>query len=153
MVYLREALVKDAAKLSEIAIRSKAHWGYDQRFIQQCKQDLTITVDYINQHHVFVLDSGEQIIGFFTFLRDKEDCLDFLYIDPTFIGKGYGRLLWKDVIEKARELEIKRFTIDSDPHAKGFYEKMGAIQIAEVPSTVFENRMLPLMEYTFEDSI
>ncbi|SCB67628.1 GCN5-related N-acetyltransferase [Bacillus mycoides] len=42
---------------------------------------------------------------------------------------------------------MKSFTIDSDPNAKGFYVKMGAKLIGETPSTVFKNRLLPLLQY------
>lgn len=151
MIYLREALVGEARELSNIAIRSKAYWDYSEAFIQACKQDLTIDETYIHENYVYVLKNEEKIAGFFTFERGSNDCLDFFYINPKFIGKGFGKVLWKYVIEKARELGIKSFTIDSDPYAKGFYEKMGAKQIGEAPSTVINDRMLPLMKFTIGD--
>ncbi|MGQ7056072.1 hypothetical protein ACUN3C_22715, partial [Bacillus cereus group sp. BceL245] len=49
--------------------------------------------------------------------------------------------------EKANELGLKSFTIDSDPNAKGYYLKMGAQLIGETPSTVFKGRVLPLLKY------
>ncbi len=74
-----------------------------------------------------------------------------LSISCTFIldykGKGYGKILWEYVIEKANELGLKSFTIDSDPNAKGYYLKMGAQLIGETPSTVFKGRVLPLLRY------
>ncbi|GAB6464822.1 hypothetical protein bcgnr5373_44630 [Bacillus cereus] len=48
---------------------------------------------------------------------------------------------------KANELGLKSFTIDSDPNAKGYYLKMGAQLIGETPSTVFKDRLLPLLKY------
>ena len=33
--------------------------------------------------------------------------LDFLYIHPRYKGKGYGKILWDYVIEKANELGLK----------------------------------------------
>ena len=71
----------------------------------------------------------------FLILRN-EKALDFLYIHPRHKGKGYGKILWGYVIEKANELGLKSFTIDSDPNAKGYYLKMGAQLIGETPSTV-----------------
>ncbi|MEI5905961.1 GNAT family N-acetyltransferase [Bacillus spongiae] len=149
---LRDALREDAERISSIAIRSKAHWEYSKEFIQACRQDLTIDENYIQNHNVFVLEEKEEIVGFFTFIRGEMDRLDFLYIDPKYIGKGFGRITWEHVIQKAQEMGVKSFTIDSDPNAKAFYEKMGAKQIGEIPSTVFKDRFLPLMKFTVEDN-
>ncbi|OEH91707.1 GNAT family N-acetyltransferase [Bacillus solimangrovi] len=147
---IREALFEDAYALSDIALRSKAHWDYSEDFIEACREDLTITGQYIRQNDVYILDGVEGIIGFFTFERGESNSLDFFYINPDFIGKGFGKTLWEYMIKKAQELDINSFTIDSDPNAKGFYERMGAKQIGETPSTVFKGRMLPLMKYTVQ---
>ncbi|WP_175615963.1 GNAT family N-acetyltransferase [Piscibacillus halophilus] len=151
MVYLRSALVDDAEQLSNLALKSKAYWGYSRDFIQACKEDLRINEKYIQDNFVYVFEGRKGIVGFFAFQRGETDSLDFLYINPNFIGKGFGKKLWNYVIQTARELGIKSFTIDSDPNAKGFYEKMGAKKISETPSTVFEGRMLPFMRFTIED--
>ncbi|MFJ8530433.1 GNAT family N-acetyltransferase [Bacillus sp. NPDC094106] len=144
---IREALLKETNELSELALSSKATWDYSEEFIQACKEDLTITEAYMKNNYVYVLENEGVKIGFFSFLRTEEDALDFLYLHPNYKGKGYGKVVWKGVVEKAAELGIKRFTIDSDPNAKGYYMKMGAKLIWETPSTVFNNRTLPLLQY------
>ncbi|MFE6137109.1 GNAT family N-acetyltransferase [Bacillus sp. NPDC057893] len=138
--------VIEAGELSELALFSKASWDYSEEFILSCKEELTITEEYIKNNFVYVLENNNMKIGFFLFLRN-ENALDFLYIHPCFKGKGYGKILWEFVIEQANELGIKSFTIDSDPNAKGYYLKMGAKLIGETPSTVFKNRLLPLLQY------
>ncbi|GAB6556238.1 MULTISPECIES: GNAT family N-acetyltransferase [Bacillus] len=143
---IRKALVSEANALSELALHSKATWNYSEAFILACKEDLTITDEYIKNNFVYVLENDNTKIGFFSFLRNDK-ALDFLYIHPRYKGKGYGKIMWKFVIEQAKELGIKSFTIDSDPNAKGFYLKMGAKLIGETPSTVFEDRLLPLLKY------
>ncbi|MGH0517972.1 GNAT family N-acetyltransferase [Bacillus toyonensis] len=143
---IREAALAEADELSELALHSKATWNYSEEFILSCKADLTITEEYIKYNFVYVLEKNNMKIGFFSFLRN-ENALDFLYIHPRYKGKGYGKILWKFVIEKANELGIKRFTIDSDPNAKGYYLKMGAKLIGETPSIVCKNRFLPLLQY------
>ncbi|HDR3650006.1 GNAT family N-acetyltransferase [Bacillus cereus group sp. Bce001] len=143
---IRKALLSEANELSEFALHSKATWNYSEEFILACKEDLTITEEYIKNNFVYVLENDNTMIGFFSFLRN-ENALDFLYIHPRYKGKGYGEILWEYVIQHANELGIKSFTIDSDPNAKGFYLKMGAKLIGETPSTVFEDRLLPLLKY------
>ncbi|MED3053119.1 GNAT family N-acetyltransferase [Bacillus thuringiensis] len=143
---IREALLSKANELSELALHSKATWNYSEEFILACKEDLTITEEYIKNNFVYVLVNDNAKIGFFSFLRNDK-ALDFLYIHPHYKGKGYGKILWEYVIEKANELGLKSFTIDSDPNAKGYYLKMGAQLIGETPSTVFKGRVLPLLKY------
>ncbi|MEA1009290.1 GNAT family N-acetyltransferase [Bacillus cereus] len=143
---IRKALLSEANELSELALHSKATWNYSEEFILACKEDLTITEEYIKNNFVYVLENDNRKIGFFSFLRN-DNALDFLYIHPRFKGIGYGKILWKFVIEQANELRIKSFTIDSDPNAKGYYLKMGAKLIGETPSTVFKDRLLPLLQY------
>lgn len=143
---IREATLAEANELSELALHSKATWNYSEEFILACKADLKITEEYIKNNFVYVLENDNTKIGFFSFLRN-ENALDFLYIHPRYKGKGYGKILWKFVIEKANELGIKSFTIDSDPNVKGYYLKMGAKLIGETPSTVFKNRFLSLLQY------
>ncbi|MCU4927217.1 GNAT family N-acetyltransferase [Bacillus cereus] len=143
---IREALLSEANELSEFALQSKATWDYSEEFILACKEDLTITEEYIKNNFVYVLENDNAKIGFFSFLRNDK-ALDFLYIHPDYKGKGYGKILWEYVIEKVNELGLKSFTIDSDPNAKGYYLKMGAQLIGETPSTVFKGRVLPLLKY------
>ncbi|MCW1238483.1 GNAT family N-acetyltransferase [Bacillus pretiosus] len=143
---IRNALLSEANELSELALHSKATWNYSEEFLLVCKEDLTITDEYIKNNFVYVLENDNTMIGFFSFLRNDK-ALDFLYIHPRYKGNEYGKIMWNFVIEKANELGIKSFTIDSDPNAKGFYLKMGAKLIGETPSTVFEDRLLPLLQY------
>ncbi|PEB82181.1 GNAT family N-acetyltransferase [Bacillus cereus] len=143
---IRKALLSEANELSELALHSKATWNYSEEFILACKEDLTITEEYIKNNFVYVLENDNTKIGFFSFLRN-DNALDFLYMHPSYKGKGYGKILWEFVIEQVEGLGIKSFTIDSDPNAKGFYLKMGAKLIGETPSTVFKDRLLPLLKY------
>lgn len=43
MPVLRRARASDAAALSALALISKAHWGYDEAFMQACHDELTYT--------------------------------------------------------------------------------------------------------------
>lgn len=143
---IRNALLSEANELSELALHSKATWNYSEEFILACKEDLTITEEYIKNNFVYILENENTKIGFFSFLR-SENALDFLYIHPDYKGKGYGKKLWGSVVEKAIGLGLTSFKIDSDPNAKGYYLKMGAKLIGGTPSTVFKERLLPVLKY------
>ncbi|MEJ8640514.1 GNAT family N-acetyltransferase [Streptomyces sp. MS1.HAVA.3] len=54
-------------------------------------------------------------------------------MEPSAIGQGVGRLLYRDVLRRAVELGVRRLVIDSDPHAAGFYRAMGAVATEPAP--------------------
>ncbi|MGP4081218.1 GNAT family N-acetyltransferase [Pseudalkalibacillus sp. R45] len=148
MAAIRRAKPEEAQLLSDLALLSKAQWDYSEEFILTCRDALTLSEKYIEKNEVYVLEDNRKVLGFFAFvIKNGQAALDFMYLNPGFIGEGYGKQLWSHVVHRANELDISSFTIDSDPHAMGFYEKMGAVKIGETPSTVFADRKLPLMKY------
>ncbi|MEH6945444.1 GNAT family N-acetyltransferase [Bacillus sp. JJ722] len=142
---IRKASTNDINSLSKLAYKSKAYWGYSEDFLKKCKDDLTVTIDYLEKNTVYVLENDHKIVAFYSFSLIPEK-LDALFIDPDYIGNGIGKILWMDLLQKAKELNIKQFTLDSDPNAEGFYLKMGAERIGYTPSTVFPDRPLPLLK-------
>jgi GNAT superfamily N-acetyltransferase len=58
--------------------------------------------------------------------------LDGLFVDPDFAGRGVGRLLVADVVERARHVQATRIEVIADPSAEGFYAKMGFCPAGQV---------------------
>ncbi|MGG3865283.1 GNAT family N-acetyltransferase, partial [Aneurinibacillus aneurinilyticus] len=147
ILMIRRASKEDANALSELSFRSKAYWGYNDAFMKACREDLKVTEEDINLSHVYVLEVYGKVVAFYSLVYDKEGAeLRNFFVDPIGIGKGYGKYIWKHLIETAKCLGIEQFFIHSDPHAEGFYKKMGAMRIGEVQSTVFPDRKLPFMQ-------
>lgn len=147
-LHIRRAEAAEASLLTELALRSKAHWGYDPEFIEDCRADLTITPAYVSANPVYVATEGQEIAGFYSLLGRGEDCeLDFLYVEPGQIGSGCGRLLWRHAVEESRRLGFRRIFIQSDPFAETFYRAMGAKRVGECESAVRAGRLLPLMRF------
>ncbi|GAF13909.1 GCN5-related N-acetyltransferase [Bacillus sp. JCM 19046] len=146
---IRKATMKDCKPLSVLAYRSKAYWGYSDEFMASCKTDLEVNEEDIEQKWVYLAEEKGQLQGFYC-LEPFKQHLDALFIDPDSIGNGLGKVLWQDLLQKAKENKIKSFTLDSEPHATPFYEKMGAIIIGETTSSVFPERTLPLMQMKLE---
>jgi predicted N-acetyltransferase YhbS len=60
------------------------------------------------------------------------------------MGRGIGRMLLDDALRTARACGARALVIDSDPHAEGFYLRMGAARTGEVPADVAGvRRVLP----------
>jgi GNAT superfamily N-acetyltransferase len=78
---------------------------------------------------------------------DKAAYLEHLWVDPKYIGEGYGRLLFEIACNKAAKIGHKTMELLADPNAEGFYSRMGAIKIDEVHAKVLDvKRVLPRME-------
>lgn len=137
----------DHVALTNITYLGKSFWGYDEKIMDQWKDDLTISPEYIVQNETFKLISNREIIGFYSFLKiDKHILkLDFLFILPQFIGSGIGKFLINDAIEKAKNMDIQRIILDAHPNAENFYKKFGFKTYGKLSSSI-ENRFLPQME-------
>lgn len=149
---IRPARADDADILSELAMRSKAHWGYDQRFLEACRHELAIHPSTIENHRVMVAVRRDAVVGFSALAaRTQTAELVDLFVEPREIGSGVGRALFRDALDAARKQGCQRLRVEADPHALSFYERLGARKIGEVPSGSIENRMLPLMEVDLTD--
>ena len=144
---IRKARVEEAIFLSNLALRSKAHWGYSEEFIEACRPHIYVDKDYIEKWPVVVGVLNEKIIGFFSLKSiGEENRLDNLWIEPKFIKYGYGKILFNEAVKYARELEWNYFRLAGEPDAVLFYEKMGAALIGEIQSRLREDLFLPHME-------
>ena len=45
----------DAIDLTELTIRSKAHWGYDKKLVEAWRDELTITQKYVQENQIYKL--------------------------------------------------------------------------------------------------
>ena len=151
---IRQALPSEVEQLSKLAFRSKAHWGYSDRFMQACLEELTIEEHYIENNPTFVIENTRDIIGFYSLehISVSEVELSFLFVDPDFIGKGYGRQLMMHAQEKARHLDYSKMIIQGDPNAERFYHSAGGSVINTKQSGSIPNRELPIFCINLEKS-
>ena len=144
---IRRARPAEAAALSALALRSKAHWGYDADFLAACRDDLTLSADDIATSTVYVVDGADASLGFYRLVLQSDGVaeLDALFVEPAAMGQGIGRRLWRHAVATAAKLGCSEIVLQSDPRAEGFYLAMGAQRGGESESTVLPGRMLPLM--------
>lgn len=90
------------------------------------------------------------IIGFYALSRQGETFeLEHLWVNPQHMGTGVGALLFEHAVRTIRSMGGSVLNIASDPHAEGFYLRMGAIRVGEVPSRP-EWRTLPSLTLVIE---
>lgn len=147
---IRRALPEEASTLTTIALEAKRYWGYPEHWIRHWESDLTVTSDFVREHHVYVAEVDGEIRGFYALcinenLRKAE--LEHLWVTPASIGTGVGKELFLDAMERAAALAVRDVEISADPNAAGFYKRMGATQIGEVDSPVDgQSRKLPRLK-------
>src|SRR3954453_4155121 len=106
---IRLALPEGAPLLSELALRSKGHWGYDAAFLASCRDDLALSPQDVASSPVFVsLDSEGGITGYYRLIAQdgRVGELDALFVEPTAIGRGVGRRLWQHAVDTAGSLGL-----------------------------------------------
>ena len=137
----------EAAEITGLCFASKASNGYDEAFMEACRDELTITETQLQRGGALVADRDGQIIGFVQVLSDGSGvCLQDLFIAPAAKFSGIGKRLLQEAIRIAQTFQAHSMTIDADPHAEAFYLKNGAVRIGEVPSGSIPGRMLPQLE-------
>ncbi len=145
--FIRSAAEADIGNLTELALRSKAFWGYSQEFIEACRPHLEITAEYIRSWPVKVLEHHGKLLGFYSLkVITGEQRLDNLWIEPNEKKKGYGRLLFKNALIEAKNLHWDHFKMAVEPESVAFYNKMGAVMIGSVKSRLNDDLFLPHME-------
>lgn len=153
-VRIRPARPDEAAHLSTLTFRSKAHWGYDDAFMQACIPSLTVQAERIaapGEHYVVAEDEGGTVVGYASLRLDTTEPhvaeLTNLFVEPLAIGHGYGWRLWQHAMALAGSLKVRRVMIEADPFAERFYLRQGAVRISETPSDAIPGRVIPLLSF------
>jgi GNAT superfamily N-acetyltransferase len=141
-VQLRHALPNEADALTELALRSKAHWGYDEAFMEACRAELTITPARIEAEEMVVAEVDGRLAGFVTVAGNS---LEDLFTEPTLIGTGVGSALLAEAAAIARAGGFAELSIEADPHAADWYRSQGAVDAGTLPSGSIPGRRLPLL--------
>ena len=149
-VRIRAAEPSDAAALSALAQRAKAHWGYPVAWLARWKRELTLTAPYLTVNTAFVATEGVTPIGVCVLQQTPVAALEHVWVDPGHHGRGVGRALVDTALATARELGFTRVRVESDPFAEAFYLNLGARSIGSVPAPMpgAPNRVLPVLEFT-----
>ena len=145
---IRRATPDEASTLTTIALEAKRYWGYPEHWIKHWESDLTISSDFIRDHHVYVAEIDGEIRGFYALCVSGEKAeLEHMWVTPESIGTGIGKELFLDAMEKAAALAVRDVEILADPNAAGFYKRMGATQIGEVDASIDgQSRTLPRLK-------
>ncbi len=149
---IRKVKSSESSQLTQLAHLAKAYWGYSPEFMLAFDEELTFNDEDLGDERTLfrVGTYDKQICSFYALRFDLDDEVEMtaLFVEPTMLGKGLGRRLFKHAVKKARKRGAKKMMIHSDPYAEKFYIKMGAVKVGDVPSRSVDGREIPLLEYT-----
>ncbi|MCG3863797.1 GNAT family N-acetyltransferase [Photobacterium sp. Ph5] len=73
-----------------------------------------------------VLEEQEYIVGF-GFVDTKNGSLESIFVDPRFIGRGFGKQIANELISIAKKSGLYTLKLASSLNAIKFYESMGFV--------------------------
>lgn len=145
---IRSAAPGEAKFLSELALRSKAHWGYPVEFIEACREELRYSPEQIDSSSFTfaVAEISDAIIGFYALerLSHAEFELEALFVEPEWIGQAIGRTLLEHAKRKAAKVGGESLIIQGDPNAEAFYQAAGGVVTGRRESVSVPGRFLPI---------
>lgn len=144
---IRPARAGEARLLSELALRSKAHWGYSSEFLEAVRAELSYSEKQLQSEQAcfFVLETAGRPAGFYALAHQSgtEIELDSLFVEPEHIGKGFGRTLIEHAKSTAAKMGATTLIIQGDPNAERFYIAAGGVLTGTRESGSIPGRFLP----------
>lgn len=146
MIRIKQPSIADCTPLTDLVLRSKAHWGYDAAFMDACRDELAVRPEHIGTDLTRMACVSGKIAAYGRICGPVEEAeLDALFVDPDYMGTGIGGRLLAHLMVLARSAGMRELEIAADPGAEGFYLRMGAVRTGEIPSGSIPGRTLPLL--------
>ena len=123
---IRRGRGDEGARLKEIAIASKGHWGYPPERVREWADRGDFDPETLEKLALFVAEvNGRTIAWASVEPRGDVAWLADLWVEPEWIRKGVGKWLFRQAAEHARTAGARAMEWEAEPNALGFYEKMG----------------------------
>jgi GNAT superfamily N-acetyltransferase len=135
----------EGERLREIAIAAKAHWGYPLEQVWSWADQGDFSAAGLRAKEFFVAEEDGRAVAFASLIEGEAVCvLDDLWVEPVGMGKGIGSALFRTAADRARALGARTLEWEAEPHAVGFYERMGGRYLRDSPPSEW-GRVLPVM--------
>ena len=147
---VRLAAPEEIGVLTDLVVRSKFHWGYDEKYRELLTTILAVSREKTSIGDCWVAETETSELAAVCQFNSSATPphLDLLFVDPAYIGQGVGSLLFDTLISNARRRGFTRFNLDADPNASGFYLRKGGRITGERESRIVRGQFLPVIEFT-----
>jgi GNAT superfamily N-acetyltransferase len=130
MIGMRRARPEDAEVLTAIMRASRAYGGEYYIMVKR----YAVSADMIEHEEVWVAEDNGEIVGFYCLVDGPRPELDLMFTVDDAQGRGIGKALFEHMKQRARARRFPSVRIVSHPPSVGFYKRMGARLIGNVPS-------------------
>ena len=146
---VRLAVPEEIDVLTQLVVRSKLHWGYDAKYGLLLATILAVSREKAIAGDCWVAEvkTGDPAAVCQFDSSATPAHLDLLFVDPPYIGRGAGSLLWDTLISNLRQRGIAQFDLDADPNAAAFYLAKGGRIVGERESRIIRGQFLPVIEF------
>jgi GNAT superfamily N-acetyltransferase len=148
-ITIRQARLDEADQLTQLALRSKASWGYSEDFMAACRDELALTAARLAAWDVWVADVDEVLAGMIALRLEPEAAkaeIEYFFVEPALQGRGIGAALAAAALAACRLKAVKLVCVDADPNAEVIYRHFGFRSTGFAPSGSIPGRTLPRME-------
>ena len=135
----------EGERLREIAVAAKSYWGYDRELVARWADTGNFSPQGLQEKEIYVAEHEGQAVGWASLIPKGEvGWLDDLWIEPDWMRKGIGSLLFHHARERAKQMGATRLEWEAEPNALGFYKVMGGQYLRDSERTPF-GRVIPVM--------
>jgi GNAT superfamily N-acetyltransferase len=144
---VRLARPDEADLLTELAMRSKASWGYSDEFMAACRAELTFTPQKMAAWRIWMAEKAGAVVGMIALHLDGQAAeLEDFFVEPAQQGQGVGAALMGALLATCQAHGVTQIGLDADPNAEPIYERLGFSRVGWSPSGSIPGRRLPRME-------
>jgi GNAT superfamily N-acetyltransferase len=113
---------------------AKSHWGYELEWVRRWAAAGDFSAEAL-RGEVFVAEADGRAVAWAALVPRGGGVvwLDDLWVEPAWMGTGIGSRLFRHAVERARQLGGERLEWEAEPHAVGFYARMGGRFLRVVP--------------------
>jgi GNAT superfamily N-acetyltransferase len=127
-IAVRTAVRLDLPELRRLFRRSALSNPGDRANLLAHPETLVFADEPVDEGRTRVAVSDARIVGFATLLATADSVeLEDLFVDPDWMRGGIGRALVLDALATAGARGATRIDLTANPHARGFYEKLGFV--------------------------
>jgi GNAT superfamily N-acetyltransferase len=127
LVVIRGARSQERHALEDLQLRASTHWPTYRVHLAAHPGVVAIPPAQIDDGLVRVAERGGEVAGFAVLLRPVAGAceLDGLFVEPSHMRGGVGRLLVEDAARIAAAQGAEWIDVTANPDAVGFYERVG----------------------------
>jgi GNAT superfamily N-acetyltransferase len=121
---IRVAAPEDLDVLRDLYRRSSLSNDGDRASLLAHPEALVLSGRSVEESRTRIAVEDGRIVGFATLLGPE---VEDLFVDPDAMGRGIGRALVGALVEAARADGLERLEVSANPHALGFYARLGFV--------------------------